>query len=89
MNDDKTLRTDLDEICSAMEDSSYEHDYYLDLRTGEILLVSGYMDDAESEKLRHRVEESPDGYEPMVKGRDSCSSCGAAIGIGDTYTLVA
>ena len=27
--------------------------------------------------------------EPMLKGRDSCSSCGAAIGIGDTYTLVA
>ena len=45
MEKKKALHIDLDELCSAMEDSSYEHEYYLDLKTGEILLVSDYMDD--------------------------------------------
>ena len=44
----KTLHIDLDELCSAMEDSSYEYEYYLDLETGEILFISEYMDDEES-----------------------------------------
>ena len=34
--DKKRLKIDLDELCSAMEDSSYRHNYYLDLKTGEI-----------------------------------------------------
>lgn len=43
MESKKTLKIDLDELCSAMDDSSYEHDYHLDLETGEILFVSEYM----------------------------------------------
>jgi len=39
----KALRVDLDELCQAMEDSSYEHDYYLNLDNGEILFLSEYM----------------------------------------------
>ena len=34
-----------------MDDSSYEHDYYLDLQTGDILFVLDYTDDEESKKL--------------------------------------
>jgi hypothetical protein len=63
----KTLKIDLDELCSAMEDSSYEHDYYLDLETGEILFTSEYMDDEESEKLRDKIDEDPERYERIPK----------------------
>jgi len=57
------LKIDLDELCSAMEDSSYEHEYYLDLETGEILFISDYMDDEETGKLKDQVEENSDRYE--------------------------
>jgi len=59
MEKKKALHIDLDELCSAMEDSSYEHEYYLDLKTGEILLVSDYMDDEQTEKLRDKIDEEP------------------------------
>ena len=48
MEKKKALNIDLNELCEAMEDSSYEHDYYLDLETGEILFISDYMDDEET-----------------------------------------
>ena len=59
----KTLKINLDELCSAMADSSYEHEYYLDLETGEILFISDYMDDEETGKLKDQVEEESDRYE--------------------------
>jgi hypothetical protein len=67
MEGKKTLKIYLDELCSAMDDSSYEHDYYLDLETGEILLISDYMDDEESKKLRDNIDEEPDRYERIPK----------------------
>ena len=63
MEKKKALKIDLDELCSAMEDSSYEHEYYLDLETGEILFISDYMDDEETGKLKGQVEEDSDRYE--------------------------
>ena len=78
MEKKKALNIDIDELCSAMENSSYENDYYLDLETGEILFLSGYMDDEETGKLKDQVEEdsyryeripeaeSHEGYEDMV-----------------------
>jgi len=63
----KTLKIDLDELCSAMDNSSYENEYYLDLETGEILFLSEYMDDEEMENLRERIDEEPDRYEPIPK----------------------
>ena len=67
MEDKKTLKVNLDELCSAMEDSSYENNYYLDLKTGEILLISDYMDDEETEKLRDKIDEESDRYELIPK----------------------
>jgi len=67
MDKKKTLKIDLDELCSAMEDSSYEHESYLDLETGEILFLSEYMDDGETEKLRDRIDEDTDRYERIPK----------------------
>jgi len=67
MEKKKTLKIDLDELCSAMEDSSYEHKYYLDLETGEILFLSEYMEDDEAEKLREKIDDGPDRYERIPK----------------------
>jgi len=67
MEGKRLLRIDLDELCEAMENSSYENDYYLDLETGEILFLSEYMDDEETEKLRERIDDAPDRYEPIPK----------------------
>jgi hypothetical protein len=63
----KTLKINLDELCSAMDDSSYEHDYYLNLETGEILLISDYMDDEESDNLSDRIDEDTERYEQIPK----------------------
>jgi len=67
MEGKKSLRIDLDELCEAMENSSYENDYYLDLETGEILFLSEYMDDEETEKLRERIDDAPERYETIPK----------------------
>jgi hypothetical protein len=67
MEKKKTLKIDLDELCSAMEDSSYEHEYYLDLETGEILFLSEYTDDEETGKLKDKIEEESDRYERIPK----------------------
>ncbi len=61
----KLLKVDLDELRSAMEDSSWERAYYLDLETGEILSMSDYVDEGESEKLRNDIDANPDRYEPI------------------------
>jgi hypothetical protein len=63
----KVLNIDMDDLCQAMDDSSYEHDYYLDLETGDILFVSENMDDGESGKLKDQIEEGSDRYELVPK----------------------
>jgi hypothetical protein len=50
-----------------MDDSSYEHEHYLDLKTGEILLVSEYADDEDTEKLRREIDRNPARYEPVPR----------------------
>ena len=67
MEGKKLLRIDLDELCSAIEDSSYEHDYYLDRESGQILFLSEYRDDEETEKLKDRIDDEPDRYERIPK----------------------
>jgi len=63
----KALNIDIEELCEAMEDSSYEHEYYLDLDNGEILFLSEYMDDEETRKLKDQIEEDFDRYERIPK----------------------
>ena len=63
----KTLHVDLGELCEAMDNSSYENQYYLDLKTGEILFISEYMDDEEIGKLKDQIEEEFERYEPIPK----------------------
>jgi hypothetical protein len=63
----KRLRVDLDELCYALDDSSFERSYYLDLETGELLFVSDYMGTEEAEKLKQQLNENPDRYECLPK----------------------
>jgi hypothetical protein len=63
----KTLHVYLGELCEAMDNSSYENQHYLDLKTGEILFISEYMDDEETTKLKDQIEEEFERYEPIPK----------------------
>jgi len=63
----KALNINLDELCEAMENSSYENEYFLDLETGEVLFISDYMDDEESGEMKDRVEGDSDRYERIPK----------------------
>ena len=56
------MKIDMDVLCSALEDSSYEHHYYLNLETGVIIFISDYMDDGEIEELRGEIDENRDYY---------------------------
>ncbi len=67
MQQGRRIKVDLDELCHALDDSSYEHSYYLDLQTGELLFISDYMDEEEAERLREQVDNYPDRYEPLPK----------------------
>ena len=67
----KALRIDLGELCDAMQNSSFENEYFLDLETGEILFVSEYSDDEETEKLKDRIEEEFERYERIPKAESN------------------
>jgi hypothetical protein len=71
MKGKKLLRIDLEELQLAMEDHSYEHEYYLDLETGEIWFLSEYMDDEEQVKLRKKIDGVPDRYRSIPKAESS------------------
>ncbi len=82
MEKKKVLKIDLDELCSAMENSSYEHEYYLDLETGEILFLSEYTEDEETEKLKDKIDEESDRYERIPKAESQ-------EGYGDMQDFIA
>lgn len=46
-----------------MDDASLEHAWYLDMETGELLLVSAYTDREETAPLRERLEAARGRYE--------------------------
>ena len=52
----KALNINLDELCEAIENSSYENEYFLDLETGEILFISDYLDDEETSERKVRCD---------------------------------
>jgi hypothetical protein len=63
----KKLNIDLGELCDALEDGSHEHEYYLDLETGDILMVSDWMDTEEAEGIRDRIDAEPERYEALPR----------------------
>lgn len=67
MDEKRSMKINLDDLCLAMDNSSYECDYYLDLETGEIIFISDYMDETEVEELREKIDENPERYESIPK----------------------
>jgi len=63
----KVLKVDLDQLCEALEDASYEHDFYLDMESGEIIFLSEYMEDKDSKRLKVRIEKDFGRYEYIPK----------------------
>jgi hypothetical protein len=63
----KALKVNLGELCEAMENNSYEHLYFLDLESGEILFISDYMDDEETGEVKDRIEEDSERYERIPR----------------------
>ena len=53
-----TVQVDLEELRSAMEDASFEHRYFLDTETGEVILVSELFDDDEAREQLTRIDEA-------------------------------
>ncbi len=64
---ERHLKIDIGDLTMAMEESSYEHEYFLDLQTGEILLISDYMDREETAEVRKKIDDDPDRFEEIPK----------------------
>ena len=86
----RPLKIDMDELRSAIEDNSYEHEYYLDLVTAEIIYFSEYVDDEERGKLRDRIDDNPSHYEqiPKEEPREGYENMRAFIATLDNKHLV-
>jgi hypothetical protein len=74
MNDERPrrkVRVDLQELRFALEDASYDHRYFLDTETGELILVSELFDDEEAERQLAEIDEAEPGRYLQVPPADS------------------
>ena len=74
MNDEQPKRkvtVDLEELRFAIEDASYEHRYFLDTETGEVILVSEMFDDEETQRQLTEIDEAEPGRYLQVPRADS------------------
>lgn len=74
MNDERPrrkVRVDLQELRFAMEDASYEHRYFLDTETGELILVSELFEDEEAQRQLAEIDEAEPGRFLRVPRADS------------------
>lgn len=58
----KTVPVDLEELAFAFDDGSPEHEYFLDLETGEVILVSENLGLIEARQERERIEDGLDRF---------------------------
>lgn len=63
-------KIDLSDLAEALEDHSYEHEWYIDRATGEILMMFDYVDDVEDLEGRDLVGiatiSSDESYQDLV-----------------------
>ena len=57
----RTVQVDLEELRFAKEDASFEHRYFLDTETGEVILVSELFDGDEAGEQLTRIDEAEPG----------------------------
>ena len=67
----RTVRVDLDELRFAIEDASYDHRYFLDTETGELILVSELFDGEEAQRQLAEIDEAEPGRYLQVPRADS------------------
>src|SRR5260370_27630594 len=74
MNDERSrreVRVDLQELRFAMEDASYEHRYFLDTETGDVILASEMFEDEETQRQLTEIDEAEPGRYLQVLRADS------------------
>ena len=74
MNDERPrrkVRVDLQELRFAMEDATYEHQYFLETETGEVILVSEMLDDEEAQRQLAEIDEAEPGRYLQLPRADS------------------
>jgi len=74
MNDERPrrkVRVDLQELRFALEDASYEHRYFLDTETGEVIFASEMFDDEETQRQLTEIDEAEPGRYLQVPRADS------------------
>jgi hypothetical protein len=62
---------DLEELRFAMEDASYEHRYFLDTETGDVIFASEMFDDEETQRQLTEIDEAEPGRYLQVQRADS------------------
>ncbi len=64
MKKEKRICINLDEICEAMEDHSLDFEYYLDLKTGVVIIKSNFESDLDGE-ISNEIEHDFERYESI------------------------
>ncbi len=67
MDEKKNLKIDMQDLTMAMEQNSYEEEYFLDLETGEILFTSDALDEEDNDAVRKKIDDDPDRFEEVPK----------------------
>jgi hypothetical protein len=74
VNDEQSrpkVRVDFEELRFAMEDASYEHRYFMDTETGEVILVSEYDGDEETSERLEAIDQAEPGRYLQVPRAES------------------
>jgi len=67
----RKVRVDLEELRFAMEDAAYEHRYFLDTETGDVILASEMFDDEEAQRQLAEIDAAEPGRYLQVPRADS------------------
>jgi len=59
----RKVKANLSELIDAFDNCQIGYEYYLDTKTGELLLVSDeFMDTGETEEIHERLDDEPERY---------------------------
>jgi hypothetical protein len=67
----RKVRVDLQELRFAMEDATYEHKYFLDTHTGEVILIAETFDNDEAQRQLDEIDAAEPGRYLQVPRADS------------------
>ena len=78
----KRKSVNIDEVCDAMEDNNPEIEYWIDLKTGEMIFVTDYDEQSEREEIFEAIEYEPDRFReiPTISSDEAYSYMEEFIG---------